>query len=427
MRRRVIRSALAALCFSSALVFGAGATPAGAHGENAQEAFLRGQSLAWFDVQVSKTQVAQGETLDITGRVRVLSTYPSKNVPAPEIAYLTSNHPGASFTVRDRQIGGKFAPMVLQGLEIGATYPFKVTLAGRLTGNFHVHPSIAVKGAGQIMGPGAWVKVTENPEYKNEIILASGKKVNLENAFLGTQIFWHVLMLLPGALLIAYWLIPKPILWRSAYVNADPAPTGVEDFLVSKTDHRITYGLGALALIVTLAGAGYSKVAWPKQIPLQVRYTTPAPDPEPEKFIDVETPQASFDPGLNSLTMKIVAKNNGTSPATLTSWHLASSAFINKEIPESLQPVMPGNDCPAGFSEQYCAVSGPFYFTLDQAAPLAPGERRTFTLKATSKIWTERRLVPEAEAQTQMGGALRFVDDTGKENLADVKAELHHA
>jgi len=423
--RRLLGGAAASALLGLSVLAGVGAAPAYAHGDNSQEAFLRDRALGWLDVQLSKTAVKQGETLDVTGRVRILSTYPSKNVPAPDIAYLSSVHSGASLTVRDRQIGGVFAPQILQGLQIGATYPFKITLAGRLPGWYHVHPSIAVKGAGQMIGPGTWVHITKSPlGYKNEVTLYNGEKVNLENAYITTQWFWHILMALPGALLIAYWLIPRPIIWRAAYVSADPPPTGVEDFLISKFDHKVTYAFGAAALLITIAGAGYSSSAWPKQIPLQVRYTTPTPTPDPARFTTVKVNGATWESAHETVSLQMDVTNTGQSPVQLSSWHIAATTFVNKDVPDNLKPKLSSNFCPEGFSEAYCQVSGPFTFTLDNPSAIAPGESRSLTLTASSHIWSERRLIPSQEAQTQMGGVLRFVDTNGNENLSDVTGEL---
>src|SRR5215475_43005 len=48
-----------------------------AHGERAQEGFLRMKTVAWQDVRFSSSEVKQGEPLVITGRVKVMEVWPA--------------------------------------------------------------------------------------------------------------------------------------------------------------------------------------------------------------------------------------------------------------------------------------------------------------------------------------------------------------
>src|SRR5262249_54945540 len=48
-----------------------------AHGERAQEGFLRMKTVAWEDVKFSSESVKQGEQLIITGKVKVLESWPA--------------------------------------------------------------------------------------------------------------------------------------------------------------------------------------------------------------------------------------------------------------------------------------------------------------------------------------------------------------
>ena len=77
MRRRYRRILWATLIAGAMLV---GSAPAAfAHGERAQEAFLRMRTVAWIDTTYSRTTVRQGETFTITGTAKILDAWPTRH------------------------------------------------------------------------------------------------------------------------------------------------------------------------------------------------------------------------------------------------------------------------------------------------------------------------------------------------------------
>ena len=62
-----------------------GAPRAFAHGEAADEPFLKNLTTAFFDVSVSPTEIQVGDPVTITGRVKILETWPH-TLYTPEIA-----------------------------------------------------------------------------------------------------------------------------------------------------------------------------------------------------------------------------------------------------------------------------------------------------------------------------------------------------
>jgi methane/ammonia monooxygenase subunit B len=73
-----------------------GSAPAAfAHGERAQEAFLRMRTVAWVNTTYSKTTVKQGETFTITGTAKILDAWPT-NLAAgdPNTGYIGIIAPG---------------------------------------------------------------------------------------------------------------------------------------------------------------------------------------------------------------------------------------------------------------------------------------------------------------------------------------------
>src|SRR5437879_9265152 len=109
MRRRligVLGAAAAALA-----VAGLGASTASAHGERAQEGFVRMEAVSWWDVQFSQTSLKQGDTTTITGTAKILETWPSNMSGGnPSVCYFTVVEPGARFVLVDRVINGMETP-----------------------------------------------------------------------------------------------------------------------------------------------------------------------------------------------------------------------------------------------------------------------------------------------------------------------------
>jgi len=84
------------------LALGAGGV-AYAHGERAQEGFLRLKTAAWQDVQFSTDKVKQGEKVVITGKVKLLEVWPGTLDP-PETGYLNVSASGPHFILKDRVV-----------------------------------------------------------------------------------------------------------------------------------------------------------------------------------------------------------------------------------------------------------------------------------------------------------------------------------
>src|SRR5438094_175440 len=116
------------------------ATPASAHGERAQDAFARMNTIGWWDVTFSRGSVQQGGQLTITGTAKVLESWPiNLSNGNPSVCYLTVVEPGAQFALRNRVINGVQVPQSFF-CHKGGLYNFRLTLAGRSPGSWHVHP-----------------------------------------------------------------------------------------------------------------------------------------------------------------------------------------------------------------------------------------------------------------------------------------------
>ena len=66
---------------------------ASAHGENAQEGFLRMETVTFTDVNFSTDTVKQGEPVTITGKATLLDTWP-KTLGEPQTGFVNVTAPG---------------------------------------------------------------------------------------------------------------------------------------------------------------------------------------------------------------------------------------------------------------------------------------------------------------------------------------------
>src|SRR5262245_39459728 len=105
MRRKTIHALLLALILGLIFTLRTGGV-AFAHGERAQEGFLRMKTVAWEDVRFSSNEVKQGEPLVITGKVKVLEVWPT-TLTSPELGYINVSASGPHFVMKERTINGQ--------------------------------------------------------------------------------------------------------------------------------------------------------------------------------------------------------------------------------------------------------------------------------------------------------------------------------
>src|SRR6266480_6286312 len=128
------------------------AAVASAHGENAQEGFLRMETVTFSNVMFSKDTIKQGEDITITGKATLLDTWP-KTLGEPSTGFVNITAPGPVMLMKDRQVNGMAAPDAIF-VKKGNSYDFKLTLVGREPGRWHIHPTFSVAGSGTLIGPG---------------------------------------------------------------------------------------------------------------------------------------------------------------------------------------------------------------------------------------------------------------------------------
>jgi methane/ammonia monooxygenase subunit B len=383
-----------------------GSAPAAfAHGERAQEAFLRMRTVAWVNTTYSKTTVKQGETFTITGTAKILDAWPT-NLAAgdPNTGYIGIIAPGPVVLLKERTINGVSAPSRID-VRRGRIYEYSMTVAGRRPGRWHVHPSFSVKGAGTLLGPGEWITVEENPDgFSNPVTLEGGSTVNLENYQLPFTWIWLVLTFLIGMGWMIYWTFTKRTVTNLAVTSQIPLNTdGMEYGLITKKDHR-NMNLFLIGTILLLAvGWVYQSAAFPDKLPQQIIQFAP---PEPAiasapVLAEAAVGQATYDPGTETMTIEADVTNRSDTPINLSQFTTTTLTFT------------------AG------TTAGPGAVQVAPSPTIQPGSSPTrLTLTIKDPAWEAEHLVPIGESQLLISGVLVFETADGQKNYTELEANL---
>lgn len=374
----------------------ASVAPAQAHGERAQPAFLRTETIAFYDVRFSASEIRVGQSLTISGRFYVPRSWPSA-LPDPGTAALSAAAPGPVVLVKDARIGGEYVPQVIT-LRKGFGYQFRLELAGRRTGRYHIHPIVNVKGAGPLIGPGRWIRVRPaagGGAFTNQITLRNGSVVDLESYNSTAPIAWHLIYLVPALLLLGYWL-RKPLVQRLAMITRGAEPTD----LITRRDVRFSAAVGVLTLALVGVGARYASAEWPGGIPLQTRHSTPPGEPAGAGVTaGTEGVGGRFSSGDEALKFTLRLRNDAREPLRLRGFATGGLVFRPQAGAEDvLEPTTP---------------------TI-----LAPGEERRLTFTLRSHQWGNEKLIPKNEVDVAVGGVLLFSTPSGQERFAEVRVPI---
>lgn len=403
MRRRIRRVFWATLVAGALLV---GSAPAAsAHGERAQEAFLRMRTVAWIDTTYSRTTVRQGETFTITGTARILDAWPTKLAAgAPNTGFMGIIAPGPVVLLKERTINGVSAPTRID-IRRGGIYEFSMTVAGRRPGRWHVHPSFSVKGAGTLLGPGEWITVEENPDgFTNDVQLVGGGTVNLENYQLTPVWIWLILTFLIGLAWMIYWTVPKRTVTNLAVTSQIPLNTdGMEYGLITKKDHRNMnlFVLGTVLLLVV--GWIWQSAAFPDKMPQQIIQFAP---PEPAiasapALAESAVGSATYDAASQTLTVETDITNLSQEPVNLTQFTTTTLRFTTG------------------------SAAGPGVLQVAPDSTIQPGSAPTrVTLTMQDPAWETEHLVPIGESQLLVTGVMVFETADGQKNYTELEANL---
>ena len=386
---------------------------ASAHGEAADEPFLKDLTVAFYNVHVSPTEIRVGDPVTVTGSLKILETWPYTLDP-PQTAYITPVVPGPVFALVDRVINGQPAFGSIT-VERGGTYSFKMVMRGRNPGHWHVHPGIAIQGTGTLIGPGEWVTVEPSATpFKLNVMLLNGQTVDLEH-FGGSFVWWWSLAgFIIGLVWMIYWTVPKRTVTRLAVTSQLGANDDAPDIgLITPEDHKWMNVLAGITIAMLVVGWVWMAAKYPVRLPQQTdRF---APEVETQKYhLAQVTPagspnNATYDEKTDTLTINLDVKNLGGSPITPKQYSMAMASFVNG-------------------SEQERADAGPRDFVgqlqVEPPGPIAAGQTRRITLKMASPVFDEERLIPLHDPQQLIAGLLAFQDGAGREEMVTVKSVL---
>jgi methane/ammonia monooxygenase subunit B len=400
------------------------ASPASAHGEKSQEAFLRMRTIGWTDVVFSGGQrnpegdivIAQGEKFNITGVAKLMNTWPDTLAAGiPRIGYINVATQGPCIGMLERKINGVSAPGRIE-LVKGQFYRFEETFMGRRVGRWHVHPTFAVKGAGTLLGPGQWIRVTPHA-FSSPVKLYNGKTINLENYNLKSVWGLQVIGFILGLIWVLWWTwwgktakgnprrtVTNPAVTLAIPLNDDGLAVGLN----TKKDHRVVNIIALATALFLLVGWIWQASAFPVKIPQQVVQFEPpktALDTAPT-LAAVDARSAKYDFQSKVLRLEVDAKNVSTGPIELSQFVTSTLTFVNPSTGAT----------PSGqYQDALKVVSG---------GKIEPGQTATLVIDLPGQRFDDEHLLPRGESQLTVSGLLVFKDGAGNKYSAEMEEPL---
>lgn len=380
-----------------------------AHGEAGDEPFLKDLTTAFYDVKITPSAIHVGEPVTITGKVRVLNSWPY-TLQAPETAYITPVVPGPVFALKDRTVNGQSAPGSFF-IERGGAYEFNMVILGREPGRWHVHPGIAVQGTGTLIGPGEWVEVQPSAAgFTFPVTLLSGQVIDLDRYHGGFVWWWSFAGFLIGVAWMLYWTLTKRTVTNLAVTTQIGANEDAPDIgLITPRDQMWMNVFAGITIVLLIVGWAYAAAKYPVRLPQQTDWFAPKPMAPDEKLAEVQPETASWNDGTDTLIMKVQAKNVSTSPIAVKEYIMAMTTFVN-----------------GGADEQ--AKAGPHDYVgtleVEPNTPIAPGETRELTLKIANPVLSDERLIPTRDPQQFIAGLLRFQNASGGEQFVESRISV---
>ena len=380
-----------------------------AHGEAADEPFLKDLTVAFYDVSIAPTTIKVGEPVTITGRLTILDTWPYTLDP-PQTAYITPVVPGPVFALTDRVVNGEQAFGSIF-VDKGRTYEYKMTMLGRTPGRWHVHPGIGIQGTGTLLGPGEWVTVEPSDKpFVFPVTLLTGETVDLETLGGSFVWWWSLLGFMIGLVWMVYWTVPKRTVTRLAVTSQLPINDDGPDIgLITPRDHFWMDILAGLTIVMLVVGWVAMAHKYPVRLPQQTDRFAPVSLTPTDHLAQVRPLGAIFDPHTDTLTINAEIKNIGSSPVTLTSYVMGMASFVNGTKDDLAKAG------PADYVNQ---------LTVAPDGPIAPNETRKVALTMKAELFEQERLIPLHDPQQLIAGLFRFTDARGAADIVTVKSTL---
>ncbi len=383
--------------------------PAMAHGEKALEPFIRMRTIQWYDVQWDRQKFNVNDEVSVSGKFHVAEDWPV-SVPKPEASFLNISTPGPVLIRTERYLNGKpFMNSV--ALQPGGDYSFKIVLKGRLPGRYHIHPFFNLQDAGQVMGPGVWLEIAgDAADFSNEIKTINGELVDMETFGLSNGILWHAFWGLLAAAWLLWWVRRPLFIARYRMLQA-----GLEDELITSNDRLIAKGMLIGVPVLVLAINAMTNSQYPNTIPLQagLDQILPLSAQVNAGVVDVETLKAEYRVPERAMTFTVNVNNRSENSIQIGEFATANVHFLNKHLQ-------------APYQVDANAMTASEGMSLDNPAPIQPGEQRIVTITTKDALWESEKLNGLIrDADSRVGGLLFLYDDhLGKRFISSISAAV---
>ena len=396
---------IAATLFLTTLV---SALPVFAHGERAQEPYLRTRTTHWYDVTWSSTNLAVNDEIVVTGKFRLFGDWPDA-VDVPATVFVSNATPGPVLARVESYLNGVPARQSFRDLEIGRDYEYKMVLKARVPGRYHVHPMIAIKGSGPLVGPGKWVEISgDTKDFVFPMKALSGESIdNLEHWGVKTAASWHLVWLLLAAAWIIWWIRRPLLIPRYLALQKER-----EDLLTTSLDLKVSIVLLVATVALAFGSYNWARNKYPRTVPLQAGRMHTPPLPYQPSPVTVEFRQARYDVPGRSMRLEVTLTNISDKPLRIGEFATASIRFVNMDLPAAKANV------PADYPSELVARNG---LRISDDSEIRPGESKTVRLEATDAAWEIERLTSFlTDVDSKVGGLVFLFDRQGNRYIAEV-------
>jgi methane/ammonia monooxygenase subunit B len=403
--RAVARGGLAVAAVVAGFV--AAASPALAHGERAQEPFLRMRTVQFYDTAWSATKVKVNDEVIITGKMHMFEDWPVEVVAPPNLAFINVAAGGATFVRKSIEINGVNGARSNR-LQLGGDYEYKVVLRARIPGKHHVHTMINVHTAGPIAGPGQYVTVEgRSADFINPIRTLTGETIpDLDTYGIANVVTWHLVWVAILGVWLYWWLSRPLFIVRRKWVAE-----GAEDKLVSQGDRVMAAVLLITTLVLVTGTYYYAEAKYPVTIPLQTGPLEVEPMIVPRP-VDVKVERATYEIPGRTVYMNLKITNRLDKPVQVGEFNSANVRFINPGV----------GKVEKGYPREMMADAG---LKVEPAGPINPGETKTLKITAADAAWeTEGLANLISDPDSRFGGLMFFYDSAGGRHQTSIGGPL---
>jgi methane/ammonia monooxygenase subunit B len=330
-------------------------------------------------------------------------------VVKPNRTFINVGSPSSVFTRLSSKVNG--TPMFTSGpMELGGDYEYVIKLRGRLPGHHHIHPMLAVNGAGPFAGPGGWMDITGNyKDFNNPAKLLVGGTIDTETAGMGAGLFWHTLW---GALGFGWiaWFAVRPMFLIRARVLAQE---GGDALLNDPVDRILAYAVLGVTFFLIAVAFFTTDSMYPYTIPLQagepkIKATHLRSD------LTMKVLAADYDVPGRALRMTLQVTNSGEQPLRIGEFTTAGVRFLNKVgVANNLDPTYP---------PEIMALDG---LHMEDESPINPGESKEIKLDSRDSLWEVQRLMDLVhDPEQRFGGLVMSWDESGNRHINSIAGNI---